>query len=229
VHSPELSSKLVSTLKSTAPTWALRSSAIDEAERVVQALAPQRPAVLAGSEATKQALVTAARSIRADGDGPAGSLPAREPVGPTGALHVAAPFRVNSAGPLFSPLLLAEGGGEGEGAPQPELLVRELFTLEPLASTVMFSDPATLSKRDAAMSVGPVDWAWRANGASTLILRRWGGDDVSATAIIGRFYEGLQAGKSPVEALESARASVRRTENGRAPAAWAGWIILTGR
>src|SRR5690606_12965672 len=110
---------------------------------------------------------------------------------PYSALHLAAPFRVNSASPLFSPLLLSAPAADappikedeaaatrkdGPSAPaEPsELIARDVFTLDPLASTIMFSDPAALSRRDAASSLAPLAWAWRSTGASTLILRRWG-------------------------------------------------------
>ena len=107
--------------------------------------------------------------------------------------------------------------------------MRDLFDVDPRVATVMFSDPAALSKRDAAASVGPIAWAWRATGATTVIMRRWGGSDATAVEVISRFYEKLRAGASAAEALSAARAAVRGTEAGRAPAAWAGWLIVTGR
>ena len=216
LHSPELPPQLVSTLKVTAPAWTLRGDTAAEAERVSPASAAAAPVVLNGPLATKQRLREAIRSLPPDG---AEHLPA--------ALHIAAPFRINSAGPLFSPLLLAAAGEEEPTRGEPELEVRELFNLEPMAALVMFSDPAALSRRDGAASVAPVDWAWRANGAGTVIFRRWGGNDPAANEIIGRFYDSLRAGRSPVDALDRARTAVRNTEEGRAPAAWAGWLIMT--
>jgi CHAT domain-containing protein len=52
---------------------------------------------------------------------------------------------------------------------------------------------------------------------------------MATSEVIGKFYEGLQAGKDPSNALHAARATVRATEAGRAPAAWAGWLIFAGR
>jgi CHAT domain-containing protein len=148
-----------------------------------------------------------------------------------GALHIAAPFRLNSASPLFSPVLLAASPIEGELVPAPamELEAREVFNLPASAEVVMISDPAALSMRDAAAAITPVYWAWRTAGATTLIVRRWGGNHELSNQIVAAFYQRLAAGEPPAAAFDAARAAVRETEAGRGPAAWAGWIVLTGR
>ncbi|HJR59572.1 MAG TPA: tetratricopeptide repeat protein [Vicinamibacterales bacterium] len=218
VHSPELPAPVVEALKSTAPSWVIRvpESATAEVAGLGKVSSEYPPVILSGSAATKQGLRTAAASVRAD--------PAQSP----GALHIAAPFRVNSASPLFSPILLAAAMKDaGTGLDGSELEMRELFNFEPLASVVMLTDPAALSKRDAAAAVVPVHWAWRSTGATTLILRRWGGEDDMANEVIVRFYEELRAGKPPRQALDVARAAVRTAAAGR-PAAWAGWLLLSG-
>ena len=221
VHSPLLPAQTLETLKSTAPSWLIRSpeSAAAEVTRIAEALKTLPPRVISGPEATRDGLK---KGVGAGGRA--------EPASGLGALHMAAPFRVNSASPLFSAVLLA-GEPEGQSTPVrgPELEVRELFNFDPMASVVTLSDPATLSKRDAAASLAPVHWAWRATGATTLILKRWGGDDVTAAEIMASFYEQLRAGKPTVQAFDDARAATRQTEHGRPPAAWAGWLILSGK
>jgi tetratricopeptide (TPR) repeat protein len=248
VASPQLAEGMLETLKATSPTWMIRraETANTEVERITRGASEPGPIVLSGVEATRDRLMAARKSI--------------------GPLHIAAPFRVNSAGPLFSPILLAapeSGSREPEagrsqnpeagsrkpeaarslepeaGSREPEagksrepeagLEARDLFKMDPLASAVMFSDPAALSKRDAAAAAGIVHWAWRSSGTTSVIFRRWGGEDASATEVIGNFYEELRAGKSAPEALEAARATVRATESGRAPGAWAGWLVFAGR
>ena len=149
---------------------------------------------------------------------------------PFSALHLAGPFRVNSASPLFSPLLLAapliKEGEEPPAEPRTALTVREVFALDPLALAVMIADPAALARRDAASSLAPIAWGWRSSGAATLILRRWDANDETAAALIGRYYEEMRKGESSTVAYETARAAVRGTPAGRAPAAWAGWLLL---
>ncbi len=93
----------------------------------------------------------------------------------------------------------------------------------------MLSDPSALSMRDASRGIPPIQWAWRAAGATTVIIRRWGGREDLSNQVVAVFYEQLAAGKTPVRALAAARAAVRETEAGRAPAAWAGWIVISGR
>jgi hypothetical protein len=215
VAAPQLPDALVETLKSTAPTWTIRSADASTAEvqRITKQLAQEdaatepAPIVLSGTDATSARLSSA-----------------RDVVGP---LHIAAPFRVNSGGPLFSPILLDR-----------PFEARELFKMDPIASVAMFSDPAALSKRDGAEAAAIVNWAWRSAGTTSVIFRRWGVEPPSAslrpesdprTEVIGKFYEELRAGKSAPDALHAARASVRATEEGRAPAAWAGWLIFAGR
>jgi CHAT domain-containing protein len=91
---------------------------------------------------------------------------------------------------------------------------------------VMFSDPAALSRRDAAASLAPIAWAWASSGASRVILRRWGGDEPSAAEVLREYYEQLRAGTCPAEAIAAARDSIRSTKGGEAPARWAGWLDL---
>ncbi|HEX2281281.1 MAG TPA: CHAT domain-containing protein, partial [Thermomicrobiales bacterium] len=243
VHSPQLPQQLLETLKTTAPTWTVRppDAAAPEIARITKAPAEPAPIVLSGADATLDKLKSAAAGLRrggraeraatGSGEGLTFSSGANQGLGP---LHLAAPFRINSASPLFSPLLLAAPATViKEGAPASavpdDFEVRQLFNMDPLASVVLFSDPGALSKRDAAASTDTVAWAWRSSGTSTVIFRRWGGNDVTATEMMGRFYEALRGGTPPAEALQAARAAVRQTEPGRAPAAWAGWVILTGR
>ena len=234
VHSPELPTKVVETLKITAPTWSLRTpeAAAHEVARIGADRVEPAPVVLAGAEASKAGLsrdLVASASSR--------NLP-------FSAVHLAAPFRVNSASPLFSPLLLAAEPlpqaapgvpedaaasikeADAERAVNSELTIREVFALAPLAPLVMVSDPAALSRRDAAASLAPIAWAWRSAGASSLILRRWGGNDTAASTVIGRYYEALRADGCPSKAFRVARASLRASAEGRAPVAWAGWLEL---
>ena len=213
VAAPLLAADVVEMLKSTAPTWTLRTGESSAAEvvRIGAARDAPAPKVLTGAEATQEALEAAIRSARA--------------------LHIAAPFRVNSASPLFSPVLLAAADAEGTRAPggDGELDAREVFNLQSSADVVMISDPAALSMRDAAAELTPIHWAWRATGATTLIVRRWAGQDEHSREFVARFYEHLGRGRPPAVAFDAARTGVRAATHGRPPAAWAGWLLLSGR
>ncbi len=99
VGSPDLPAATRERVNTTAPGWMLRAPEAAEAEmRAIAVPFSEPPAtVLSGAAATEAA-------VRAQG--PAASF-----------LHVAAPFRMNGASPLFSPILLAGGPGAVEPAP----------------------------------------------------------------------------------------------------------------
>jgi CHAT domain-containing protein len=94
---------------------------------------------------------------------------------------------------------------------------------------VVISDPSALSMRNATAGIGPIHWAWRASGATTVIMRRWSGNDARSNEIVEEFYKQLAAGRPATVALAAAQARVRTVEDGRAPAAWAGWLVLDGK
>jgi len=224
VAAPVLTPTLVEDLKATAPTWTLRSpeSASLEVAAIKPALKADAagPVLLTGLDATKRAAADAAAAADA--------------------LHIAAPFRINSASPLFSRVLLSEPPAEKPVHGKPpagivptsrdtQLDAREVFNLQSAARVVFLSDPATLAMRDASRGIPAIHWAWRATGSATMILKRWGFSDSLSNQVVSAFYEEMAGGKTPEQALEAARAAVRKTEGGRAPAAWAGWIVITGR
>jgi CHAT domain-containing protein len=80
--------------------------------------------------------------------------------------------------------------------------------------------------RDSAAALPPLHWAWNAAGAPALLVRRWGGVEDRSAALLQRFYEQLRNGTAPSAALQAARASIRAEDGGRAPGAWAGWILV---
>ena len=224
VAAPVLSSDLVKDLTATAPTWMLRSPESASAE--VSTIKPVAnadaapPVVLTGDTATKPAAVAA--------------------VANADALHVAAPFRINSASPLFSRILFSappvekpvDGRRSAQAAPagrDAQLDAREVFNLESSARLIFFSDPATMSMRDASRGIAAIHWAWRSTGAATMVLKRWGGNEATSNQVVAAFYQELAGGKSAEQALAAARAGIRKTDAGRAPAAWAGWIVISGR
>lgn len=224
VAAPVLAPALVDDLAATAPTWALRLP--ERASLEVAAIKPDTkanaaaPVILTGADATKNAATGAAAAADA--------------------LHIAAPFRINSASPLFSRILLSarpvEQAADGKTPEEvaatsrdAQLDLRDVFNLQSSGRVVFLSDPATLSMRDASRGIPAVHWAWRAAGSTTMILKRWGGNDVLSNQVVSAFYDELSAGKSAEQALAAARAAVRTTEAGYAPAAWAGWIVISGR
>jgi len=210
IGAPDVSSTIRDRVRMTAPNWSLRSSEAADAEIQLLVSIFDDPAikVLSRAEATETAF---------RGEAAAATL-----------LHIAAPFRVNGASPLFSSVLLtpdsaaAEGSAEGDGV----LEAREVMNLDLHARTVVFADSASTSMRNAAPGIELVRWAWRAAGVRTIVLPRWATDDAQDRAMLKELYARLKAGDAPDVALQAARAAIRSAGTTRAPFYWAGWMVV---
>jgi hypothetical protein len=212
---PELPAAMRERINTTAPGWTLRPPDAAEAEirGVTAPFFEPAATVLSGTGATEAALRAQA---------PAAS-----------ALHLAAPFRMNGASPLFSPLLLAvdpaprDESGPDAARPDDGLLeAREIMNLDLRATVAVLSDGAATSMRDAAAAAATVRWAWKAAGVPSIVMTRWAGDEAVAAAMLGDFHTRLKAGERPDAALQGARAALRAREETRAPYFWAGWMII---
>jgi CHAT domain-containing protein len=217
VAAPALPAALTSYLAQTAPDWIIRPAESAEREAKLSAgdHAAEASALLTGASATKAA--------------------ARETLASAGVIHVAAPFRVNGASVLFSPILLAappvpaDGPAPGaNGIADSMLDLREVFNLDLHARLAVLSDGAALSMRDAASEVGVVQWAWRAAGVPSIALSRWPSDDGARERLLTELHRQLRAGRSAADALVAARRAVHRIAAWSAPFYWAGWIGVGG-
>src|SRR5262249_47446215 len=136
IGAPAIGATARERVKQTAPAWSLRPD--DVLEREIRAVTGEPPAgqvtTLEGPAATEAAV--------------------RDALPKAGIIHLAVPFRVNGASPLFSPVLLAEDPAEDselqltrdDGA----LEAREIVNLDLRARVALLSDPAALSMRDSA-------------------------------------------------------------------------------
>jgi len=231
VAAPELPADTVETLTRTAPSWTLRpgDNGEQEALRVTRAFEK-----VDRSDATQPAEGQAAERKPVTGvTGAAATEGAlRQGAAAASVLHVAAPFRINAAGPLFSPVLLSTSPAVSADVLSVDngmFEVREVPTAGLTARTAVFSDPSTLAMRDAVASVLVVQWIWRAGGVDTLVLRRRGADDASANELLAAFYRLLREGKTSAEAMRLASAELRNSPARSPPAKWAVWLVLTGR
>ena len=126
---------------------------------------------------------------------------------------MAAPFRINAASPLFSPILLAPGESvekRRRAISNGILEAREIPNAEFTTRLVVFSDPAAMTMREGAAALPTLQWVLRAGGLESLVVRRWAGDEDATTALLKAFYERLRTGNSPAEALRAARAEHAR-------------------
>jgi CHAT domain-containing protein len=214
VGAPDMSAAMRDRVAATAPGWTLRTpdTTAVELQRVTASYGDPAPAALGGARATESA------------------VRARMP--PSRVIHIAAPFRMNSASPLFSSVLVAPdpaATGTVVADNDAALEAREVVNLDLRATAVVVSDGAAASMRDGAAASEAVQWAWRAAGVPSLVLPRWTVDGGAPAELLGELHRRLHAGESPANALQAARALLRAREETRAPYFWAGWIVIGPR
>jgi CHAT domain-containing protein len=145
----------------------------------------------------------------------------RERLPAAGVIHLATPFRINGASPLFSSTLLAPDPSH-DGA----LEAREIMNLDLHARVAVVSDGSAMAMRDAADEAATVAWTWRAAGVPTLILRRWASDDALSNTFLADLHARLRAGDTPEIALHAARKKIREAKGGALPIQWAAWMLI---
>ena len=211
---PDLHESARARLAQIAPGWPLRDAdaAADEAAAVAGDVPEEHVSVLTRADATEPAL--------------------RERLAAADVVHLGLPFRINGAGALFSPMLLAgdPGGGADEGArdrgDNGSLEAREVVNLDLRARVAVLSDGAAMSMREAADDAAVVRWAWRTAGVKSILMARWSTDPAASTALLAAFHARLRAGSSAAAAIHAAQRAVRETDGWSTPYYWAGWVLM---
>jgi tetratricopeptide (TPR) repeat protein len=208
--SPVVAESVLARLQQTSPGWTLRdpADAASEVTRVVGDEPAERITSVSAADATESAV--------------------REHLPGADVIHLALPFRINGAGALFSPLLLAGEpvGNPPEAANDARLDARDVMNLTLSGRLAVLSDPSAMSMRDAADEAALVHWAWRAAGVPALMMARWRTDAAAAGDLLAAFHQRVRAGEEPGRALRAAQAAVRTAEGRSAPFFWAGWILI---
>ena len=216
---PDIAPALRDRIARVAPGWALRppENADREMKAIAEVVEPARLTAIRGPEVPESAM--------------------RELLPSAQTIHVAAPFRISGASPLFSPLLLADEKPatdkterDAASSPDPQkdgsLDAREIMNLSLGARVAVLSDGSALSMRDAADDTVLIYWAWRAAGVPYLLLSRWPADASVSDRFLVAFHRGLQAGETPHDAFRSAQDTIRRSDATIAPHHWAGWVLI---
>ncbi len=212
VSAPEISSSTRERLQATAPGWTLRPSdgAAAEIEAIATVFDDPPATLLTGISATESGFR----------DGAERAL----------IIHIAAPFRLDGANPLFSSILLTSESAEGEPPPDRDgvLEAREVINLAMhLHGGTVFTDGTNASMRGAASAIDVVSWAWRAAGSSSIVLPRWATDDQPAAAFLKAMYtNAVMEGDSVENGTRRAAADIRAEEATRAPYYWAAWQVI---
>jgi tetratricopeptide (TPR) repeat protein/CHAT domain-containing protein len=233
IGAPQIESSRLDRLRQVTPGWNVRASELADREMktVADLYSSKRPAVLAHEMATESAV----RSRLAD----------------AALLHIALPFRINPASPLFSPILLTavdapasstqsaqnvaisptaaaavSAASRKESTDDGTLELRELMNLNLRAPLAVLSDGAATTMRDAAAAVDVIEWGWLAAGVPSLLLSRWASPGGSSDQLLAEFHKRVRDGASPADALREAQLAVRRGDKTAAPVHWAGWMFL---
>jgi len=212
VSAPDISSSTRDRLQATAPGWALRPSdgAGAELEAIAAVFNDPPATVLSGSTATESGFRDGAeKAIN---------------------IHIAAPFRMNGASPLFSSILLTSESAEGKPLPESDgvLELREVMNLDVHQhGLTVFTDGASASMRGAASAADVVSWAWRAAGSPSIVLPRWANDSQAAAAFLKSMYANtVMMGDSAESGTRRAAADIRTEDGTRAPYFWAAWQVI---
>ena len=228
---PQLDAARIDRVRQIAPAWSLRTQ--DEAATELQTAPGEagRTTALSGAAATEQAL--------------------RGAIGRAGIVHVAAPFRINAASPLFSSVLLASGDAAPPAPPAPSdappapagparaalptradsandgaLELREVMNLSASARLMMLTDGTATAMRESAAAADVVEWGWLAAGVPSVLIARWAAPPASRDRLLAELHRRLRAGEAAAEALAGAERLVRSTPETAAPVHWAGWMLL---
>ena len=203
--SPELTVAAKEQLRQTAPGWIVRASDNADLEmKTIAGMYKSDAAILNGASATEAA-------FRAQAPG-------------ASVLHVAAPFRINGASPLFSPILLSGDGNTSDD--DGSLETREIMNLNLRAGVAVLSDGRSTAMIEGAANANAVHWAWLASGVPSIVLARWSTEPAASNALLAEFHRQLVAGKEPSAALDWAQAKIRSKPEWAAPFYWAGWVAL---
>lgn len=207
---PRIAKPLQDFVAQTMPGWTLRvpEAAERELAQIGAGLPPGSASVALHEAATESALRTALSGADV--------------------IHLAVPFRINSASPLFSPLLCAGEPAAETVVPDADgtLELKDVMNLPLRARITVLSDGSAMSMRDAADDAATVYWGWRAAGVPALLLPRWTASEGAPDLLLAEVHRRVGAGQAPAEALGAARAAVRANETFAAPAFWAGWLLI---
>ncbi len=226
VGAPQLEQSRIDRMRQVAPAWTLRAA--EDARSEIDAgsgAQDDRKDVFVGTAATERAL--------------------RDALARAGRIHIAAPFRINAASPLFSSIVLAEPPPVTEPAPTASeaaagrqarstsdaaddgaLELREVMNLSSPARVGVLSDGAATSMRDSAPATLVVEWGWLAAGVPSLVIQRWSAPPPARDRLMTEFHKRLQAGEPPAAALSAAQRLLRSTPETAAPIHWAGWMLV---
>ncbi len=139
-------------------------------------------------------------------------------------IHVATHGVIDDRAPLYSALLFAPGGPDGDDG---LLEAREVLDLRFDADLVVLSACDTARGRiGAGEGVIGLSWAFLVAGCRTLVVAQMPAETKSTAALMVEFHRRLREGLSPAAALQQAQLALRRDPRFAHPFYWAPFVVI---
>lgn len=145
-------------------------------------------------------------------------------------VHFAAHGMINNASPMYSHLVLAEGGGKEDGL----LEAWEMMEMEMKAEMVVLSACETARGRiGAGEGMVGMSWAMFIAGVPTMVVSQWKVEAAGTKELMVNFHRGLvredggaKRKMRKAEALRGAAMKLMKTAGTRHPFYWAGFVLV---
>jgi CHAT domain-containing protein len=139
-------------------------------------------------------------------------------------IHIATHGVIDDRAPLYSALLFAPGGPDGDDG---LLEAREVLDLRFDADLVVLSACDTARGRiGAGEGVIGLSWAFLVAGCRTLVVAQMPAETKSTAALMVEFHRRLRQGLSPAAALQQAQLALRRDPRFAHPFYWAPFVVI---
>ncbi len=139
-------------------------------------------------------------------------------------VHVASHGVIDDHAPLYSALLFAPGGPDGDDG---LLEAREVLDLHLDADLVVLSACDTASGRiGAGEGVIGLSWAFLVAGCHTLVVAQSPAETKATAELMVEFHRQLRGGLSPAAALQHAQLALRHDPRFAQPFYWAPFVVV---
>jgi CHAT domain-containing protein/tetratricopeptide (TPR) repeat protein len=143
-------------------------------------------------------------------------------------LHFATHGEFQPVTPLFSSLLLAPAGKEGDAdRDEGRLYARDLLDADLAAELAVLSACRTgVGLEVTGEGLQGMSWGWFVAGVPSLVVSRWGVDDAGTAKLMTEFYARLLDGETKAEALRRAQLALLRDPATSHPYYWAPFVVV---
>lgn len=139
-------------------------------------------------------------------------------------LHLAMHGLLDDRAPMYSALLMAEGGGSGDDG---FLEAREVLDLELHADVAVLSACETArGSWGAGEGVIGMSWSFLVAGCRATVVNQWRAPSKATSALMIEFHRRFSKGATAPHALRDAQLTLRRDPRYAHPFYWAGFAVI---